>query len=253
MKNKNEVVGLVLNIFAVIALLLLIVVGLNFVGLYKLPAPVEKLLGTYSGSDDVSGTNNDKVHDLINKSVSKNKLSLVELSYENADKILKNLSVSRDYSQEIQLKNFFGNRILTEKVVVNRKNGLYDAVIYDSRNVPVKHISESENEIVIEIPGDDNSVTLPKGNFKFSNECGFVLDVDDFLSSDITLDDASFSQFTENNGSFISIVFDYDDSEFVLKQEFVISLDFGVVTEARSYEQNVLVYEMKTNSISDTF
>ena len=95
MKNKNEVVGLVLNIFAVIALLLLIVVGLNFVGLYKLPAPVEKLLGTYSGSDDVSGTNNDKVHDLINKSVSKNKVSLVELSYENADKILKNLSVSR--------------------------------------------------------------------------------------------------------------------------------------------------------------
>lgn len=251
MKNKSEIGGFLLNILAVIALLLLIVVGLNLIGLYKLPAPLEKLLGTYEGGDNYHSSNDSKVMELIDKNVSKNKFVRDELSYENAYKILNNLSVGRDYSQDIVLSSFYENKVLTEKVNIKQQNGLYEAVIYDSSDNHVKTVKETEDGILIEFPHNADPISVPKGNFEFSQECGFILDVKEFLASDFELDEASFSQFSNDDGSFISVSFDYSESDILYNQEYVISLDFGVVTEAKSFYNQTLVYEMKTEMLSD--
>ena len=251
MKNKHEMIGLVSNIFAVLILLAIIVIGLNYIGLYNLPSPIEKVLGTYKGTDSADGVNDDEVYDLIDDDIVKSEIIVSELSYENAHLILENVSVKKDYFHDIVVSRHFDKMVLTENISIERQNGFYQAVVLNSDKIPVKIIKELEDEVSVEIPGD-GVVLVPKGDFEFSDECGFVLDADEFLASNPMLDEASFSQTVSENGTFISVVFDYTEYGTTYKQEYVVSLDYGVVTEVRTYEQENLIYEMKTVSLSNT-
>lgn len=253
MKNNHEIVGLLLNIAAVLILLFLIVVGLNLIGLYNLPAPIEKLLGTYKDTDIISSSDDTLVHELINDEKNVSTYYSASLNYENAEKLLKSLSVSRDYLQEVVITHYHESKVLVEKVFVKRIDGLCEAVISNANDVVVKSVKETENGISVENAENDSVILLPKGNFVFSGECGFIMDVGEFLASKSTLDEASFSQYSDENGSYITIVFDHIMGNIAYKQEYIISLDFGIVTGVKSYENNTLVYEMMTKSLTNAF
>lgn len=97
MKNNRDISGFIANILIVVAILALIVVGLNRIGIYDLPDSVEKLLGTSDEQDDPAlsesfGTDIDKslVYDENQGLV----LTGSELTFENARSVLERLSLS---------------------------------------------------------------------------------------------------------------------------------------------------------------
>ena len=250
MKNKHEIFGLVANILAVVLLLAFIVVGLNFIGIYKLPAPIERLFGTYVDSDGLYSGNDNEVYDIISFSDGDAKYHTVDLDYSNAMAILEELSVNSDYVHDVTVKHCYENIERVQKVSIKRNYGLYEASVFED-NVRVKSIKEGKDEVVITTPEgeEDVHISLSKGDFDISRECGFILNVSELLDSDVELDESTFSQFSNDSGVFLTVLFEASLDDIVYKQSYVISLDFGVVTEVKCYEQDKLVYEMTTDSL----
>lgn len=253
MKNKNEISGLAINIFVVVLLLAFVIIGLNMIGLYSLPESIEKLLGSAEESALGNDNNDEGVYSLIEGSTISSSVEVVELDYTNARTILENLKPSESYTQNVVVTHYFGNNSKTQNMSVARYNGLYEVAIYDSKNKPLKNIKETSHHVVISSLESDNGkdVVIPKGNFDISSECGFVVNVDEFLKHSEKLDEGDFSQFSDDNGSFMIVSFDSDVDGVVYSQQYTVSIDFGVVTKAFCYEDEKLIYEMITTGLSD--
>lgn len=252
MNNHRDILGLIVNIIVVAVILLTIVFGLNRIGIYDLPDFVEKLLGTYEENNgDVHTGNND-----ITDSIKYNDngivvVSDVDLTYESARELLSLVVPVTDYTHTM-IAEYVGSddKVFTENVSIVCENGLYEAAVFDKDSNVKKRIKESEDSVVIENVEDKSpKITLPRGNFDISDECGFILSCENFLSSDYELDEASFSVSNGTHGAQIKIVFDTIMGEYIQKETYVISLDLGVVVSAECRENDKLVYSMKTKSL----
>ena len=250
MKNKQEILGLVANISLVVFIFCFIVAGLNLIGIYSLPKPIEKLLGTYEENEPPLFGDSGVMQDFADFDENSEGFEQVKLGYENAKQILSSLDASGNYSQRITVVNSFENIKRTEHFDVIRNNGLYTVDVYDENLVLVRSIKENTDNTVSvsEVSGSDGkAVSVNKGNFSISDECGFVLTADEFLDSDYELSEAEFSMFDIDDAYYVSIEFDYNN----MRQKYVISLDFGVVTEVYSYSEGKPVYEMTTQSLDE--
>ena len=254
MKNKQEIFGLVINVLLVVFLFCFIVVGLNLIGIYSLPAQIEKILGTFKGNDNqLSGDNSSNYSDT---SFSENEFMFesVELDYENAYAILSALSPRSDYSQKVKVVHSYNGKSRDEYFDIYRNENRYSVAISDENGNLVKRISEDSEQLVsIYENYDENHMpaVVRKGNFDIAEECGFVLTATEFLESGYDLSEAEFFQMNTDDGVYVSVEFDTTYNNLTSRQKYVISLDFGVVTEVYSYENGVAVYQMTTTSISE--
>jgi hypothetical protein len=253
MKNKNEIFGLAANILAVLLLLAFVVVGLNKIGLYSLPESVERLIGIDKDSDALIDDDDEQVYSLIGNENKPSSVSVAELDYTNARIILENLKPSQTYIQNVVVTHHFGNSGKIQNLSVIRNKGLYEIVISDSKNVPLKTIKETSHHVVINSGEneEEKGVVLPKGDFDMSSECGFVVNVDEFLKFSDSLNQADFSKFSDDNGSFLVVSFESELENILYSQQYTVSLDYGIVTKAVCYENEELVYEMITTSLTD--
>lgn len=253
MKNKQEIVGLITNIVLVVLLLCFIVVGLNYIGIYSLPEPVEKLLGT---SDSAKGTVFGGDSDLyleLDFDEGAPSFESVQISYENAYDILASLNARNNYSHSVRVTDFFDGLRRTEIFIIDRKNGLYHVDACDESGNVIKSVSEDGSGVVTITEFYNESAepaVISKGNFNIYEECGFVLTPKEFLESGYELASADFSRINRDDGVFLSVVFDNSYNGRSLRQKYVFSLDFGIVVEVYSYENDTIVYEMLTESLS---
>ena len=253
MKNKNEVFGLATNILAVVLLLAFVVIGLNMIGLYNLPESIENILGTGEDSAEGEDNNDEGVYSLIGSTGTPSAVEVVELDYTNARTVLENLKPSESYIQNVVVTRYSGNSSSVQNLSVVRSNGMYEVSICDAKDKPIKNLKETSHHMVICSADSDNGkdVVISKGNFDISYECGFVVNVDEFLKYSDKLDEGDFSQYSDDNGSFMIVSFNSEVDGIVYFQQYTISIDFGVVTKAFCYEDEKLVYEMITTGLSD--
>ena len=252
MNNHRDVLGIVFNVIVILLLLTLIIIGLNKIGVYDLPDPVEKVLGTYKESEaDGPEKNNEVVNSIIYKNNDEFFITASDITYENARLLLKNISPSDNYIHEITVEYYNdGKSYYGEKIKVVRNKGLYSANIYNSNSKIIKSIKEKETSFVVSYNDDSkNNAEFPKGTFNISDECSFILNADNFLTGSFSLNEASFSVSNGAYGGEITIVFDNVLDGYIQKEKYVISLDFGVVISAECYENDELIYKMKTKSI----
>ena len=253
MKNKHEILGLITNFILVVLLLCLIVVGLNYIGIYSLPEPVEKLLGSFDGESNVSKENDYLSQGSWEFDEGAASLEDIQLGYENAFDVLSGLDARQNYIHKTKVVNSYGNVSRTELINIERKDGLYSISVFDESGRTLKRISENEQGSVLITEGneaDSDSVLVNKGDFEINDETGFVLTAREFLESGYNLSSADFSQTVSENGTFITVSFDTINNGIPLRQRYVFSLDYGVAVEAYSYENGTLVYEMTTSEIS---
>lgn len=255
MKNKQEILGLITNIVLVIFLLCFIVAGLNIIGIYSLPEPIEKLLGTYDGDDNSGVGGDESVYNLTEFDENMPSFESVSIDYENAYEILSNLSSRDSYSQRVRVVHLYAGLRRAEIFGIVKRNGLYTVSVSDESGNLIKKISQDDkNQVTVSELYDENQspALIDRGNFDISEECGFVLTAREFLESGYELSLADFRQFATADQSFMSVEFDYSFNNQLLRQKYVISLDFGVVTEVYSYENGAVVFEMTTESLSVT-
>lgn len=253
MNNHRDILGIAFNVLVVLFMLALIVFGLNKIGVYNLPAPIEKLIGTYNEvSDDNQYGNNNVVDSMVYDDYYSGLVTSSEITYENARVLLESIVPADNYSQDISVQYFQNNKKnpYIEKISVNRRKGLYSATVMDLASGIVKTIQEKNNVISVLPEGkEENWYELPKGEFDISDECGFILTVENFINSQSLLEQASFSLSKGNFGSEITIVFDSVIDGYTQKEQYTVSLDFGVVISAECYENDTLVYSMSTNNL----
>lgn len=253
MKNKQEILGLVANISLIALLFCFIVAGLNKIGIYSLPAQLEKLLGTYE--DDEPELFGSDVVMLDAAKFDENSLDfdVVSLGYEDAKQILGDLSAVSSYSQKTTVVHSYQNKKRTEVFDIRCIGSLYSVNVSNVNGTPVKTISQTPDGFtnVSEPYGEAGEVSLRTGNFSVSDECGFVLTAEEFLNSGYELSDAEFSIFARDDMHFVSVEFDMVRNGYISRQKYVISLDYGIVTDVSSYVDGQLVYEMTTQQLSD--
>lgn len=251
MNNKPELLGLLANIFAVILLLCFIVLGLNRIGIYSLPEPIERLLGTYDNKDG-NGKQDDEIYDSMKFDDSIVEFKSVEIDSSNAMAVLRELSAAENYNQQVKVKHYFDNDIRSESMKILRKNGSFDITISDIYGNKHKHISEHGDLVRIEtFDSSKNSFVseFEKGKFDISDECGFVLTVEQLLESESNLDESAFSLNETDDDIYMSITFDSELYGIKQRMTYSISLGYGIVTDVMCYEGDMLVYSMETETI----
>ena len=254
MKNKNEIFGLAANIFAVLLLLAFVIIGLNKIGLYNLPEPIEDFLGTSDNRDAGVSVEDEDIYSLFKEEDNtSSSVTVAEVDYSNAGIILENLVSAKTYKQEVVITDYYGNMSKTRKLTVFRNNGMYEVAISDDKNNLLKSIKETSHHVVIHSAENDggNDIIVSKGNFDISSECGFVVNVDEFLRFSTSLDEASFSKHSDKSGSYLVVSFNSQVGEVVYFQQYTVSLDYGIVTSVSCYDNDVLVYEMVTTSLEN--
>ena len=241
--------GYAMNVTVIAFILLFIVLGLNYIGLNNLPAPIEKLLGTYDEANNNTPRDDNAVYGAITGGEEKiNTVSTAYISYENARKLLEKISVSRDFVQEISVENVFGEKIQSKRIVLEYDDGKYLAEVYDDNGMPEKTIKELENQVEVTYYHNfkEDTAKFDKGDFTVAEECGVILNSDVFLESGYELSEGEFLVENSEFGAVLKIEFTNEVDGYVSREIFRLSSDYGVVVSAQSYEGDNLVYSMKT-------
>jgi len=252
MKSKQEVLGLIANIALVVLLFCFIVAGLNIIGIYSLPAPIEKLLGTYDDSKGTVVGDDNILYNSVSFDESGKAFERIVIGYEDAEALLSEVTAVTNYSQSVEVTRFYGSKQKKEYLNIRFTDGLYSVDFLTVGGKQLKNITEKSDSVVITEYADGKSsfAEVEKGGFDIAEECGFVLSVSDFLNSDYNLTEADFLMSETENGVFVTINFFSDDFGIAQNYKYVVSLDFGVVTEVSCTENGSIVYEMKTSSIT---
>lgn len=76
-----------------------------------------------------------------------------------------------------------------------------------------------------------------------------IISVDYFKNTDFSNLNTNVRLVNNENSKLVSIVYSYDRNGTVVKNSFLVSLDFGVVLFAECTENDIVVYKLQTNSI----
>ncbi|MBE6681515.1 MAG: hypothetical protein E7600_04425 [Ruminococcaceae bacterium] len=254
MKNHREVLGIAVNVVLVLVLLLFIVIGLNKIGVYDLPDRVEKLIGTYKEPQDVSIKSNSGLDESIEYNDKKTVVTPVsELTYENARSLIEEIEAVKSYRHEMTAEYYDESQVaLLQNISFESDNGISHAVVTDGAGNSLKTVSENDGIISVTMFSDGNEsvITYPKSNFDITDECGFIITADNFLSSDYELDEASFYLENGTYGSELTITFETVMGDYSQTEVYTLSVDYGVVVYAECYENDKLIYTLKTKSLS---
>lgn len=251
MKNKSEFWGLFANVVAILMLLCFIILGLNRIGVYDLPENIENFLGTSDDTESVVG-NEAAVYDSLKFEDGSEVYTKAEISYKNAMALMKEVSPRINYSHGISVNHYFGDISKNERFDVVRNDGLFDIMISDAAGNKVKHITELSDNVKVEtfsVTGSLYAAEFPKGRFSVSDECGFVLTVEEFLKENPQLDSASFMVRETENDVLIDVAFETEAFSKKQSLNYTVSLEYGIVVDYKCYENSKLVYEMKTVSL----
>lgn len=253
MKNHHEVSGVIINIILALLILAFIVIGLNKIGIYRLPDSVEKFLGLNRGSETDAAVDSDtsSKYEQLSFDFAHIHTETGILTYENARKLVESIDYNVNYSQSISVCNYIGDKTYTERVSLECIDGLYSASLNNVDGVLIRQIQEDHNSVNITTFDNGNAtvVSLPKGSFDISDECGFVITAKDFINSDYNLEEADFSLFECEYGAAVSVRFINIIDSLSVEEEYVISLDYGVILSVKSSIDGNVVYSMSTETL----
>lgn len=254
MKNHREILGIAVNIVLVIVLLLFIVIGLNKIGVYDLPDRIEKLIGTYEEPQDTSAKAQPGLDESVEYDDKKPKVTPAsELTYENARSLIEAVVPVNSYKHEMTAEYYDEDNVASlQNIYFQSDNGTYLAVVTDGAGNTVKSVSENDENITVTayVDGNEKVMTYPKSGFDITDECGFIITADNFLGSDYELDEASFYLENGTYGTELTITFETVMGEYSQTEVYTLSVDYGVVVYAECFENDKLIYTLKTKSLS---
>lgn len=254
MKNHRDLFGLLANLLIVAVVLAAIIIGLNKIGVYDLPDWAEKLLGTAEVGSETSAEDNSLAYENVGYDSDSTGLLVGNVpTYANAKQLLSAVKPDNGYMQEIIVVQNSSSSKLTQRMTVVNDAGLYEINILDEAGNLIKHIKEDgENiNVIIFDRGQSSKYSLPKGDIAVWEECGVLLNSDNFLDSDYELENSEFQIVDSDYGTCAVIEFDSSFDGYSQREIYTVSLDYGVVLEAQCYENDTLVYSLETLEIAN--
>lgn len=254
MEKYKERLLSVLSIALIFVVIIGIVIGLYFLGIFKFPAFIEVILfgNEQTNANDIDNSNS--VYGSISETENSISNLVLEITSENLKELLSDIKPMSDYYHEVTTNLYSGTNTLFQKITMRRQDGFYHAIIYNSDGLIEKEIQQFENTVDITYYDQEGSFTankIPSAKFDISDQTGVLVTHEYFLESLSLVYNASYDFSFDSFGTVVRLSFETTLDDYVQKQIYWLSLDYGVVVKAQSYENNNLIYQMNTVSLTD--
>ena len=253
--NKERFTNIIhsfLNILVIAGIIVFIIAGLWKIGLVETPAFLKDI---FVSPTDKGTDNSQSTEHFLEENRLENNYEIIKLNLdtEAVKEILNNLVPAKKYSHDFQYKLISGKKSLSKRITVVEENEVSCAYFVSGDGTTV-------NKQVIEVNGKTITNTVlgqslrteeaVSGNISFEEQIGAVITHKDFLS---LADDPefSFSLASSDDGMLLVVYFSSVIDDYAQQQTYILNLDYGIVTEAQCYENDKLIYELTTNSISE--
>lgn len=249
MNNRYDKLFSVLNIVFILVIVSGIIIGLDKIGILSLTE-------WFSGQNKIHTVlphDEGEIYESLSQKKSSDSITVVpDLSWDNVYALLSDVEASDNYYHEA-ITTLYGQNN-TKKILsasVTRTDGKYEVIVYNQNSEIVKRIRETQDLVSIsnfDENGKEDITAVERANFDIQSQSGVVITHDAFYQTpDNTLSSYSLAQ-TEL-GSVLEITFTSTLENYTQLQKYWLSLDYGIVTRAECYEDNVLVYLMETTSL----
>lgn len=253
--NKDRFKNIVfstLNVLVIAGIIVFIIAGLWRIGLVEMPAFLGNIFA--SPADKITDNSQSTEHFLEeNRLAGDYEIIKLNMDTESVREILNNLVPAKEYSHDFQYKLISGKKTTTKRFAVISTNDVSCAyfVSYDGAIVNKQIIETADKTIVNTVAGPSlRTEEYVSGNISFEEQIGAVLTHKDFLAL-ADEPDFSFSLASSDNGMLLVVYFSSVMEDYTQQQTYILNLDYGIVTEAQCYENDRLIYELTTNSISE--
>ena len=250
MKRFKNAVFSALNVLVIAGILLFILAGLVKIGIFEAPAFFKNIFKNeqHENTHDIGS-----VEDFLDSPVPSQSHTVhsAKLNPENVKNMLSGLKIADQYSHDVHYSVISDKSTLTRRAYIMKKDNIHCAFyLSDNGNVEKQMIRNDSFTSVNTIKGGKlNSTVYSNGNIDFASQTGIILTHEDFYAA---ADEPgyTFSINYDDFGTVMLIEFTSSMGEYSQLQKYTLSLDYGIVTEARCYENEKLIYELTTNSLS---
>ncbi len=250
MKKLKNAMASVLNVLVIAAILLFILAGLMKIGILDSPEFVKSLLGIETNhSGNPQGSTSDSLKKIEN--APEYTVYSAELTPENVRLILSALKPATEYTHDVKFSVISKKSSFTQRAHITKNEDVYCAFyMSDTGNIEKQILRDSENTYINTlVNGNIKTASYPNGEIDFSAETGVIITHEAFFEA---ADDPqySFEIKSDDLGAVMLIEFTSVMGNYSQRQEYTLNLDYGIVTEAKCYENQSLIYELTTNSLS---
>lgn len=243
--------SLIFQILTLLALFTTAFILLRRANLIKFPGFIEKFLHTEQEiTSDYSG-DGQEIFKYIGKAGNTNQLSFYpEITIDNMNALLNSLEPHKNFYWESVSETYYSDSATSKKCRSRISGDKYNVEILDKDEKTVrKYVSDGKNTAVSKPPyGESDSTVYMKGIFDFYSDASLI-SVDFFKDAEFSDDSCEIRLVENQQYNIVSVVHTYDRNGVTVKNNYGISLDYGVVLFAECFENNIPVFRQSTLSI----
>lgn len=174
------------------------------------------------------------------------------ITQENARELILGIKGKNSYVWESKSTVYADTGNISSFCTIRHYNGKYLAEMLDSEGKTKKTVYDNLLHTTVtsyERLANGERAQFPSGSLDIFSQSG-IANVKEFLS--LPQDkEYTISQVNSEWGSLLLVEFFYEDGNFMQKEAYYISLDYGLVLRAESYDGGALSYLLETISLSD--
>lgn len=243
--------SLILQILLLLVLFFVAYILLGRAKLIKLPHFIEDLFPTeHNEAPELSGDGQEIFEYIAAPGNSAEFQSYPEITVENMNTLLNALEPHQNFYWESISETFSSD----SSVKINCKSRIsgkkYNVEILDNNNnTTKKYVSDGVNTVISGFSsGNTASSVYSSGIFDFYSDAALI-SIDYFKDTDFTKGSCEIHHVKNEQYNLVSVVYTYDRNGITVKNNYGISLDFGVVLFAECFENDIPVFKQSTVSI----
>ncbi len=253
MKNGiKKARSLIIQIFVLLILFIVAFLALGYVDLIELPEFIEKIFPSDSDEKNETVNSGNKVFDYLSDSFPKEQANLYPtISAENLNVILNSLETRQSFYWESVSEMYSGENVVTRYCKSRISGDKYNVEILDNSDNIIKKIVCNGIQTVVAKYSDGiaDIGAYSQGIFDFFSDASLI-SVDYFKNTDFSNGNCEIKLIQNEQYNLVSISYDYDRNGISVKNNYSLSLDYGVVLFAESYENDVLVFKQTTKAVN---
>lgn len=250
-KRFSNIRSLLLQMAVVILLFLVALYGLWRVGLVSLPGFLENLLKTESTEQQPYVNESYTLFEYVRDKAEPETENLYpSLTPENLSLLLNELTPYETYFWSCETTVYGAEYQRSTEINARISGSKYHVETSDAANNTRKvYISDGEKTSVTAYRGQQpESTVYARGLQDFYSDAGLV-SVASFADADFPNGNCDIRSIENNGYRLVSIVYEQDRNGVTVRNQYMLSLDYGIVLFAECFENGKPVYTMKTTSV----
>jgi len=251
-KHFEKIGSLLIQIFILLSLFTIAFLMLAKANLIQLPGFMQGLFHNEAEVSPENIANDTEILDYIGNTPESSETfkDYPEISVDNMNTLLNSLKPYDNFYWESVSETYYDNETVTKNCRSRISGSRYNVEILDPNgNITRKFVSDGVETFVTKYSGNNSSTSsYNAGIFDFYSDAGLI-SVDYFKDRDFTSGSCEIRLVDNQQYKLVSIVYTYDRNGITVKNDYGISLDYGVVLFAQCFENDKPVFRQITTSI----